>query len=154
YANACHVAEVEVEIETGAVTLLAYHAVQDSGTLVNPLIVRGQAEGGIAHGIGNALFEWMGYDGAQPVTLSFGEYLLPTAPELPPIRTYFKESPSPLNPLGAKGAGEVGTIPAAAAVAAAVENALEPFGVCIDAVPIAPAWLRALIARGAESSTP
>jgi carbon-monoxide dehydrogenase large subunit len=146
YANGCHVAEVEVDIETGEVRLLAYRAIQDSGTLVNPLIVQGQIEGGIVHGIGNALLERMGYDEAQPVTLSFGEYLLPTAPAVPRIEAMFKQSPSPLNPLGAKGAGEVGTIPAAAAIAAAVEDALRPFGVRIEQVPIAPAQLRALIA--------
>ena len=74
-------------------------------------------QGGIAHGIGNALLEWMGYDdGGQPMTTTFAEYLLPGATEVPMIDTLFKQTPSPLNPLGAKGAGEVGTIPAAAAV--------------------------------------
>ncbi len=112
YANACHVAEVEVDTDTGGVKILRYLAIQDCGRLINPLIVEGQVVGGIVHGIGNALFEWMGYDDeAQPVTTTLAEYLLPTATELPMFETFYRESPSPLNPLGAKGAGEVGTIP-------------------------------------------
>ena len=88
YANACHAAEVEVDIETGEVRILRYVALQDSGTLVNPMIVDGQVHGGIAHGIGNALLEWMGYDDAgQPVTTNFAEYLLPTAPAFPMFET-------------------------------------------------------------------
>ncbi len=146
YANACHVAEVEVDIETGGVRIVRYVAVQDSGRLINPLIVEGQVVGGIAHGIGNALYEFMGYDAAgQPVTTTFADYLLPTATETPAIATVYQESPSPLNPLGVKGVGEVGTIPAAAAVISAVEDALAPFRVRITQVPITPARLVELI---------
>ena len=153
YANASHVVEAEVDVETGGVRILRYVAIQDSGRRVNPLIVEGQVQGGIAHGIGNALFEWMGYDsGAQPVTTNFAEYLLPTAAELPNVETLYKESPSPLNPLGVKGAGEVGTIPAAAAVISAVEDALAPFGVRISQTPITPARLLELI-RNARQTT-
>jgi len=149
YANACHVAEVEVDVETGSVVILRYVAMQDSGRRINPLIVEGQVRGGITHGIGNALFEWMGYDtAAQPVTTTFADYLLPTATELPNFETLYKESPSPVNPLGVKGAGEVGTIPAAAAVIAAIENALAPFGVRISQTPILPPRLLELIAAG------
>jgi len=149
YANACHVAEVEVDVETGGVAILRYVAMQDSGRRINPLIVEGQVRGGIAHGIGNALFEWMGYDAAaQPVTTTFAEYLLPTATELPNFETLYKETPSPVNPLGVKGAGEVGTIPAAAAIISAVENALTPFGVRIAEAPIRPPRLLELIAAG------
>jgi carbon-monoxide dehydrogenase large subunit len=153
YANACHIAEVEVDIETGGVRILRYAAIQDSGTLVNPLIVDGQVQGGIAHGIGNALFEWMGYDDtAQPVTTTFAEYLLPTATELPSFETRYRQSPSPLNPLGAKGVGEVSTIPVAAAIISAVEDAVRPFGVTIDRTPVTPAYLfdRITRARHAE----
>ena len=86
YANACHVAEVEVDVETGAVRILNYVALQDSGVLINPMLVDGQVQGGIAHGIGNALLEWMGYDDdGQPVTTTFADYLLPTATEIPTI---------------------------------------------------------------------
>jgi carbon-monoxide dehydrogenase large subunit len=154
YANACHVAEVEVDIETGGVKLRRYFALQDSGILINPMMVDGQVHGGVAHGIGNAILEWMGYDGdAQPVTTTFADYLLPSATELPPIVTLYEQTPSPLNPLGAKGAGEVGTIPAAAAVIAAIEDALQPFGVHIAQTPIAPQQLVALIAEGVRSQS-
>jgi carbon-monoxide dehydrogenase large subunit len=146
YANGCHVAEVEVDVETGAVRILKYFALQDSGRLINPMIVDGQVLGGIVHGIGNALFEWMGYDErGQPLTTTFADYLLPTATELPMVATMYKETPSPLNPLGAKGVGEVGTIPAAAAIISAVEDALQPFGVHIAQVPITPPKLLELI---------
>jgi carbon-monoxide dehydrogenase large subunit len=147
YANGCHVAEVEVDVETGEVRIVKYFALQDSGRLINPMIVDGQIHGGIAHGIGNALFEWMGYDdGGQPLTTTFADYLLPTATELPGLTTLYRETPSPLNPLGVKGVGEVGTIPAAAAIISAVEDALTPFGVHIAQVPIMPHKLVELIA--------
>jgi aerobic carbon-monoxide dehydrogenase large subunit len=147
YANACHVAEVEVDTETGGVRILRYCAIQDSGTLINPMMVTGQVQGGVAHGIGNALLEWMGYDaGGQPLTTSFAEYLLPGAVEVPAIDTLFKQTPSPLNPLGAKGAGEVGTIPAAAAVISAIEDALAPFGVRLAQTPLTPQRILELIA--------
>jgi aerobic carbon-monoxide dehydrogenase large subunit len=146
YANACHAAEVEVDAETGEVRILRYVALQDSGRLVNPLIVDGQVHGGIAHGVGNALLEWMGYDNAgQPLTVSFADYLLPTAPTFPTFETRYQETPSPLNPLGAKGAGEVGTIPAAAAVISAIEDALRPYGVRITQYPVTPALVVKLI---------
>jgi carbon-monoxide dehydrogenase large subunit len=159
YANACHAAEVEVDPETGAVHILNYYALQDSGVLINPMIVDGQVQGGIAHGIGNALFEWMGYDdAAQPLTTTFADYLIPTSTEIPFMTTMFKETPSPLNPLGAKGAGEVSTIPTAAAVISAVEDALSPFGVRIAQTPVTPQKLVALIAGsggvGGPASTP
>jgi carbon-monoxide dehydrogenase large subunit len=144
------VVEVDVDIETGAVRILRYCALQDSGRLINPMIVDGQVHGGIAHGIGNALFEWMGYDDSgQPLTTTFADYLMPTATEMPSLTTLYKESPSPLNPLGAKGVGEVGLIPAAAAIISAVEHALEPFGVRIAQVPITPQKLVALITEKA-----
>jgi aerobic carbon-monoxide dehydrogenase large subunit len=152
YANACHVAEVEVDPGTGAVKLLNYVALQDSGTLINPMLVDGQVVGGVAHGIGNAVLEWMGYDeSGQPVTTTFADYLLPSATEVPAIKTLYKETPSPLNPLGAKGAGEVSTIPAAAAVISAIEDALQPFGVRITQTPITPQKLVELITNGAKA---
>jgi carbon-monoxide dehydrogenase large subunit len=148
YANACHAAEVEVDGETGEVRILRYVALQDSGVLVNPMIVDGQVHGGIAHGVGNALLEWMAYDpSGQPMTTNFADYLLPTAPTFPMFETRFMQTPSPLNPLGAKGAGEVGTIPAAAAVVSAIEDALQPFGARIAQSPVMPALIVELIAR-------
>jgi carbon-monoxide dehydrogenase large subunit len=148
YSNACHVAEVEVDVETGGVRILRYLAIQDAGRLINPMIVDGQVHGGVAHGIGNAIFEWMGYDEAgQPITTTFADYLLPTAADVPKLQTLYKESPSPHNPLGVKGVGEVGVIPAAAAIISAIEDALSPFGVRIAQMPITPPRLAELIAR-------
>jgi carbon-monoxide dehydrogenase large subunit len=153
YANACHVAEVEVDVETGGVHITRYVALQDSGRRVNPMIVDGQLHGGAAHGLGNALFEWMGYDeNAQPVTTTFGDYLLPSAPDVPMFETMYTESPSPLNPLGVKGAGEVGTLPAAPVIVSAIEDALKPFGVRISQVPILPMHLVELIEAGRDAA--
>ena len=134
--------------------ILRYIALQDSGRLINPMMVDGQIHGGVTHGIGNAILEWMGYDDAgQPVTTTYADYLLPTAMDVPRIEAMYKETPSPLNPLGVKGVGESGTIPAAAAIISAIENALEPFGVRIAQVPIRPEKLVELI-RARTSSTP
>jgi carbon-monoxide dehydrogenase large subunit len=153
YSNACHVAEVEVDIETGAVAIVRYAAIQDAGRRVNPMIVEGQIHGGIAHGIGNAMFEWMGYDAAgQPITTTFADYLLPTATEVPMIETLYKETPSPRNPLGVKGVGELGVIPAAAALISAIEDALSPFNVHIAQMPIMPHEIVAMIERGKQQT--
>jgi carbon-monoxide dehydrogenase large subunit len=146
YANACHAAEVEVDPETGEVKILRYVAMQDSGVLINPMMVEGQVHGGVAHGIGNTFYEWMGYDdAAQPVTTTFADYLLPTATEVPMLTTLYKETRSPLNPLGVKGVGEAGTIPAAAALISAVEDALSPFRVRIGQVPLSPVKIVELV---------
>lgn len=148
YANGSNVAEVEVDIDTGEVKLLRYCVGHDCGRMINPLLVEGQIVGGVVHGIGNALFERMIYDeSGQPLTTNYGEYLLPLASEMPPITIRHMESPSPLNPIGAKGAGEGGTIPAAAAIIAAIENALTPFDVRLAAHPISPQDIFALIRR-------
>ena len=147
YANACHVAEVEVDIDLCDVSVTRYVAMQDCGRLINPMIVDGQIRGGIAHGIGNALFEYMAYDASgQPLSVTFADYLLPTATELPNFETLYKESPSPMNPLGAKGVGEVGCIPVAAAVISAIEDALRPFDVKISQTPVTPDALFHIIA--------
>jgi carbon-monoxide dehydrogenase large subunit len=148
YCYSAHCCELEVDTETGAVKFTRYIIVHDSGNLMNPMIVEGQIHGGAAHGIGNALFEWMAYDEeAQPLTTNFGEYLLPTAPEVPGFKVDFIESPSPLNPLGVKGVGEGSTVPVAAAVASAIENALEPFDVRIAETPISPQRIIELISQ-------
>jgi aerobic carbon-monoxide dehydrogenase large subunit len=154
YANSCHVVEVEVDIETGGVRIARYAAIQDSGRRVNPLIVEGQVHGGIAHGVGNGLFEWMGYDAAgQPVTTTLADYLLPTATDLPRFETLYKETPSPHNPLGVKGVGELGVIPVGAALISAIEDALSPFNVRIAQMPVMPHELVELIARGKNETT-
>jgi|EndMetStandDraft_8_1072994.scaffolds.fasta_scaffold16826_1 aerobic carbon-monoxide dehydrogenase large subunit len=139
YCNGTHVAEVEVDPYTGGVTILDYTVAHDSGNVINPMIVDGQVQGGVAHGIGNALFEWMKYDGAaQPLTTSFQDYLLPAAPDVPSCRIEHVETPNPLNPLGVKGAGEGGTIPAPATIISAIEDALSPFGVRFTDMPLTP----------------
>jgi carbon-monoxide dehydrogenase large subunit len=140
FANGTAVAEVEVDPETGGVRILNYVMAHDSGVIINPMIVDGQVTGGTAHGIGNALFEWMGYDETgQPLTTNLAEYLLIGAPEMPEIKLIHHESPSPLNPLGVKGVGECGAVPAAAAIIAAIEDALSPFGAHLTRAPITPA---------------
>ena len=153
YGMGCHAVEVDVDIETGNIRILRYIVVSDSGRMINPMMVEGQIAGGVVHGIGNALFEWMGYDQeAQPVTTTFADYLLPSATEMPYIEIQPLDFPSPLNPLGVKGVGEVGVVPAGAAIISAVENALEPFGIQIDEIPFRPTRLFALIER-ARSKT-
>ena len=148
YANGFHVCEVEVDAETGHVTVLRYVAVQDSGKIVNPLTSEGQVCGGVVHGLGNALLEWMRYsDDGQPITTTFADYLLPTATDVPNVECIFHETLSPLNPMGMKGVGEVSIIPVPAAVASAVENALSPFAVRIRDVPITPVRLLELMQR-------
>ena len=147
YGMGCHAVEVEVDVETGRVLILRYVVVNDSGRLINPMIVEGQLIGGTAHGIGNTLYEWMRYDdNAQPLTTTFADYLLASATEVPNIEVHFVECPSPLNPLGVKGVGESGCVPAAGAIVAAIEDALSPFGVTIGEYPVTPAKLFALIA--------
>ncbi|MEC8462892.1 MAG: molybdopterin cofactor-binding domain-containing protein, partial [Pseudomonadota bacterium] len=139
YCNGVHVAEVEVDPGTGHVKIMNYVIVHDSGKLINPTIVEGQITGGATHGLGSALFERMVYDEqGQPQTTNFGEYLLPTAPEVPSFEIVHMESPTPLNPLGVKGAGEGGTIPVTSAIASAVDDALSEFGIVIRDLPIEP----------------
>jgi carbon-monoxide dehydrogenase large subunit len=139
YCNGTHIAEVEVDPFTGCVAIIRYSVAHDSGNVINPLIVDGQVQGGVAHGIGNAMFEHMKYDAAgQPLTTTFQDYLLPGACDVPAYRIEHVETPNPLNPLGVKGAGEGGTIPAPAAIIAAIEDALSPFGVRFTQMPLAP----------------
>jgi carbon-monoxide dehydrogenase large subunit len=150
YGMGAHAVELEVDRDTGGVRLLRYVVVNDCGRAINPRLVTGQLHGGVVHGIGNALFERMVYDAqAQPTTTTLAEYLLPTAPEIPRIDCHIAEYPTPSNPLGVKGVGEAGTLPVAAAIVSAIEDAAGlPFGT-ITRVPIAPPDLLALIrARG------
>jgi hypothetical protein len=126
--------------------IVRYAVANDAGRAINPMLVEGQIVGGTVHGIGNALFEWMGYDeNAQPTTTNFGEYLLATAPEVPPIDVTLLAFPARTNPLGVKGVGEAGCVPAAAAIVAAIEDALRPFAVRITEAPVRPAQLFALL---------
>jgi carbon-monoxide dehydrogenase large subunit len=146
YGLGIHAVEVEVDPETAGVAILNYVVVNDCGTMVNPLIVEGQLIGGAAHGIGNALMELMAYDeNAQPLTTNFADYLMPSATETPRFSLKLLEYPSPLNPLGVKGVGEAGCVPAAAAIVSAIEDALSPFGIIVDEVPLTPACLARLL---------
>jgi carbon-monoxide dehydrogenase large subunit len=146
YCNGTHVCEAEVDPETGAVRLLNYIVVHDSGRIINPMIVDGQVMGAVAHGIGATLLEWMRFDGdGQPQTVTYGDYLLPSTDTVPRIEVVHMETPTPLNPLGVKGAAESGTIAAPAAIVSAVEDALAPFGVRIRDLPLTPERLLMLI---------
>jgi carbon-monoxide dehydrogenase large subunit len=152
YAMATHAVEVDVDPLTARVRILRYIVVNDCGRAVNPMMVEGQIVGGAVHGIGNALFEWMGFDdNAQPITTNFGEYHLVTATEIPRIEVKLLEFPSTLNPLGIKGVGEAGCVPAAAAVVSAVENALEPFGIVVEEAPLLPSRLFDLLSESDAS---
>jgi aerobic carbon-monoxide dehydrogenase large subunit len=146
YSNATHVVEVEVDPETGRVDFVRYVVGHDCGRALNPMIVDGQIQGGVAHGIGNALYEFCGYDErGYPLTTTLEEYLLPAVLDVPKVEIVSMESPTPLNPLGVKGAGEAGTIPAAAAIISAIENALAPFGVRIQRAPVTAEHLAELV---------
>ena len=128
------------------VRLIRYIVVHDSGRIINPMIVDGQVMGAVAHGIGATLYEWMRFDEqGQPQTVTYGDYLLPSTDTVPPIEVIHMESPTPLNPLGVKGAAESGTIAAPAVIVSAVEDALKPFGVRIRDLPLTPERLLALI---------
>lgn len=152
-ASGANVAEVEVDPGTGEVRVLRYSIAHDCGVMINPMMVDGQIIGGVVHGIGNALFERMIYDDqGQPLTTNYGEYLLPLATEMPRVDIVHQETPSPLNALGVKGAGEGGTIPAAAAIVAAIENALVEYGVVIDYYPVGPQYLTELIDAGSQQA--
>ncbi|MBI4528456.1 MAG: xanthine dehydrogenase family protein [Deltaproteobacteria bacterium] len=146
YASGAHVVTVEVNARTGDVKVLDYAVAHDCGRVINPMIVEGQIQGGVAHGIGNCFYEELIYDNdGQLLNASFMDYLLPTTNEVPTAKIAHIEVVCPLNPLGVKGVGEGGTIPAAAAFAAAVEDALRPFGVTVTEVPLSPEKIRKLL---------
>ncbi|MGH7548721.1 MAG: molybdopterin cofactor-binding domain-containing protein [Gemmatimonadales bacterium] len=151
-ANGVHAAIVEVDPETALVEVQRYVVVHDCGRVINPLVVDGQIQGGVAHGIGNAFYEQLVYDeDGQLLNASFMDYLLPTATDVPPVETAHRETPSPLNPLGVKGVGEAGAIPTGAAFAQAVEDALADYGVEITEIPLSPNRLFELIAQAREA---
>ncbi len=150
FSNACHVAIVDVDVETGRVVLEKFLAVEDAGRIVNPLIAEGQVHGGVAQGIGNALFEEIVYDRAGNIqTATLADYLPPTACEIPPLELQHVETPAASSVTGAKGLGEGGAIGAPAAILNAVNDALSPFDVSIDEIPATPQRIRAAL-RAAE----
>jgi len=128
--------------------------VHDCGRVINPMLVDGQIHGGVAHGIGNAFYEQLVYDAdGQLLNASFMDYLLPTATDVPRIGTAHRETPSPLNPVGAKGVGEAGAIPTGAAFAQAVEDALADHNVEITEIPLSPNRLFELLVQAQEART-
>lgn len=154
YGNGSAVVEVEVDVHTAAVKVTRVVFIHDAGTIINQVIADGQIVGAIAHGIGNALYEWMGYDDqGQPITTTLADYLLVTASEMPKLDLGHRESPTYLNPLGVKGIGESGVLPIPAAIASAVEDALSPFDIRISQFPIRPRDLSELIATTQKTSS-
>jgi len=152
FSNACHVAIVEVDVETGHVRVEKFLVAEDAGRIINPMIADGQVHGGIAQGIGNALLEEIIYDDNGGIlTASLADYLPPTAHEIPEIELHHIETPSQNSVTRAKGLGEGGTIGAPAAVINAINDALSPFGVEIDEMPATPQRIRALL-RGNETA--
>ena len=148
HSNATHLASVEVDTETGQVTLLRYIVVEDCGTMLNPLIVEGQIQGGVAQGIGMALYEHAVYDeNGQLLTGTLLDYLIPTAADVPQVEIAHLESPSPYVPSGIKGMGEAGAIAPPAAIANAVADALRPFGVRVNSLPLTPEQVLATLDR-------
>ena len=146
FSNACHIAIVQLDPETGFVKVERYLVAEDAGRIINPMIADGQVHGGIAQGIGNALLEEIVYDDAGGIlTANLADYMPPTAHEMPPIELHHMETPSTQSITKAKGLGEGGTIGAPAAVLNAINDALTPFNVEIDTIPATPQRIRAAI---------
>jgi aerobic carbon-monoxide dehydrogenase large subunit len=149
-ANGVHAAIVEVDPETFELKILKYVVVHDCGTVINPMILEGQIHGGVAQGIGNAFYEKLAFDDqGQLQNASLADYLLPTALEIPRMTLDHTVTPSPLNPLGIKGAGEAGAIPVGALIAQAIENALEPIHkIELLEIPLSPSRLFEFLREG------
>ncbi len=146
YPYGIHFAVVRVDRDTGAAAVERYFVAYDIGKAVNPMLVEGQIAGGVAQGIGGALFEEFRYDArGEPLCVNFADYLMPSAREIPPIGVLIAEdAPSPLNPLGVKGAGEAGANAAGAAIAAAIDDALGRPG-AVNELPVTPQRMRAML---------
>jgi aerobic carbon-monoxide dehydrogenase large subunit len=158
FANSAQLAVVELDPETGAVKVLRYVVIEDCGRMINPMIVDGQVHGGIAQGIGGALLEELVYDAdGQLLTTTFLDYLLPSATDIPAIEVAHLETPSSFTPNGMKGMGESGAIAPGPVIAAAVEDAIRPFGhAFVNELPITPervcAWIDQARARSTDGS--
>jgi len=139
WASGCHAAYVRVDPRTFSLRILKYVVVHDCGRVINPLVLEGQIQGGVAQGIGGSFYERLIYDqDGQLRNASFMEFLMPYSTEIPEVEIHHIETPSPLNPLGIKGAGEAGTIPVAAMLASAIEDAT---GLAIEEMPQSPSSL-------------
>jgi carbon-monoxide dehydrogenase large subunit len=155
FTYATQAAVVAVDPDTGKVEILDYACVEDCGTVVNPLIVDGQIIGGIAQGIGTALYEEIPYDeNGQPLATTFADYLLPGAPEIPAIKIGHMSTPTPHTEYGMKGMGEGGAISPPAAIANAIRDALKQIGAEINETPMTPERVRgAIVAAAAKGTT-
>jgi CO/xanthine dehydrogenase Mo-binding subunit len=143
FAAGAHAAEVEIDPATWEIDVVNYAVVHDCGTVINPMIVEGQVHGGVAQGVGGALYERLAYDAdGQLQNASYMDFLMPYASEVPDVAIDHQQTPSPLNPLGIKGAGEAGVIPGTAALASAIEDAV---GRRITRMPISPTELFDLV---------
>jgi carbon-monoxide dehydrogenase large subunit len=146
FSNGTHVAVVEVDADTGQVSILRHVVVEDCGRIVNPMIVDGQTHGAVAQGIGNALYEDFAYDaGGQPLTTTFMDYIIPGTHEVPPVEVIHLETPPAVSVTGFKGMAEGGTIGSTAAVANAIADALAPLGLEIRELPVTPDRLYRLL---------
>ena len=155
FPNGCHVCEVEIDPDTGALEILRYAAVDDVGTVINPLLLEGQLHGGIVQGVGQIVMERMLWDGetGQPVSGSFMDYAMPRAADLPSFDLGVNEVPTPTNPLGVKGAGEAGCVGALPALMNAIVDALAPLGVRSVDMPATPERLwRAIREAGTDTA--
>jgi CO/xanthine dehydrogenase Mo-binding subunit len=145
-ASGVHAAVVEVDAETAMAKFLRYVVVHDCGKLINPMLVEGQVQGGVAHGIGNAFFEQLVYDEqGQLMNASFADYLLPTSLDVPRVDMAHRETPAPMNALGLKGVGEAGCIPTGALFAQALEDALDDYELEVREIPLSPNRLFAML---------
>ncbi len=150
-ANGSHAMILEVDPETMEIEIKRYVAVEDCGTVLNPLILEGQVHGGVALGIANSYYEKLVFDdNGQMLNASFADYLIPTSMEVPAIEVGHEETKSPLNPLGSKGAGEAGTIPVPALFAQALEDALDEYDLEILEAPLSPNRLFELLQAAQE----
>ena len=155
FPNGCHLCEVEVDPETGALAVQRYHAVEDTGTVMNPMLLRGQLQGGIVQGFGQIVQERMVFDArGQPLSGSFMDYAMPRADEAPFCGIALHPVPTALNPLGVKGAGEAGTVGAMAAVLSAVHDALASAGAGGPEMPASPERVWRALRRAGASGEP
>jgi carbon-monoxide dehydrogenase large subunit len=146
YSGSCHICILDVDPDSGEFEIVRYVVGHDCGNIINPLLVEGQMLGGVAHGLSNALYEEAVYDdNGQCLATSFLDYPLPSAREMPRLDMFHLTTPSPINPLGVKGAGEAGTLPVPAAVANAIEDALRPLGARVRRMPLNPARISDLV---------
>lgn len=157
FPNGCHICEVEVDAELCTIEVLSYTAVDDCGTVLNPMIVHGQLYGGVAQGLGQALTEGVIYDDSgQLITSTYMDYAMPRAKHMPRVNALFNSVPSPFNDLGVKGAGEAGVCGAPSALVSAVVDALRPYGIRHVDMPLTPErlWraMRSAAPRVAEAT--